>query len=58
MSSLEIAELTGKKHFHVLADIRTMLGQLATEKEMNCNLDSLKTSFKTTTYTDKRNRTR
>lgn len=28
MSSLEIAELTGKKHHNVLADIRTMLNEL------------------------------
>jgi len=28
MSSLEIAELTGKEHFNVLADIRTMLSEL------------------------------
>lgn len=28
MSSLEIAELTGKKHYNVLADIRVMLGEL------------------------------
>jgi phage regulator Rha-like protein len=28
MSSLEIAELTGKRHDHVMADIRSMLGEL------------------------------
>ena len=28
MSSLEIAELTGKRHDHVLADIRKMLTEL------------------------------
>ena len=28
MSSLEIAELTGKRHDHVMADIRKMLGDL------------------------------
>jgi phage regulator Rha-like protein len=28
MTSREIAELTGKEHKHVLADIRTMLQQL------------------------------
>lgn len=28
MSSLEIAERTGKKHFNVLNDIRQMLGEL------------------------------
>jgi len=28
MSSIEIAELTGKRHDHVIADIRTMLDEL------------------------------
>lgn len=31
MSSLEIAELTGKQHKHILADIRNMMEQLGVE---------------------------
>jgi len=33
MDSLEIAKLTGKKHFHVLRDIRDMFEQLEMAKE-------------------------
>jgi phage regulator Rha-like protein len=36
MSSLEIAEITGKKHLHVLRDIRNMLDAL----KINPNLDT------------------
>lgn len=31
MSSLEIAELTGKQHKNVLADVRSMLNELETD---------------------------
>ncbi len=44
MTSLEIAELTGKNHAHVMRDIRKMLEDL----EQNPNLDS---AYKSTTYT-------
>ena len=43
MSSLEIAELTGKLHKHVLRDVRNMLKDL----EDSPNLDS---GYKSSTY--------
>ena len=48
MSSLEIAELTGKRHSDVLRDIRN------TEKSLNAEL---RLGFKSTTYTDSTGRT-
>ncbi|MEL4417563.1 Rha family transcriptional regulator [Shewanella algae] len=35
MSSREIAELTGKTHFNVCADIRNMLEQLAVNSNLS-----------------------
>ena len=54
MMSTEIAELAGKKHFHVLRDIEVILEQLvgsdlsSDQVKHNPNLDY---SFKSTTYT-------
>lgn len=35
MTSLEIAELTGKQHAHVMRDIRTLMDELATNPELD-----------------------
>lgn len=36
MTSIEIAQLTGKEHFHIMRDIKKMM----TELETNPNLDA------------------
>lgn len=40
MSSLEVAELTGKRHDHVLADIRKMLSELQSPEKLGDYKDS------------------
>lgn len=52
MSSLEIAEITGKNHGHVLRDIRKMFAEL----EVNPNLDS--PQFVEAQYRDTQSKTR
>jgi phage regulator Rha-like protein len=44
MTSLEIAEVTGKQHSHVLRDIRNMVAELKSNPEMDC-LDFKGVSF-------------
>lgn len=47
ITSLEVAELTGKRHDNVLADIRNILSQMEENNRLN---------FQETSYTDSRNR--
>ena len=41
MTSLEIAELTGKEHYNVLADIRSILADLESDRLQTCKTRSL-----------------
>lgn len=55
MSSLEIAELTGKLHTHIMRDIRNMIEQLQKARLANPNLVWLANS---STYIDKQGKSR
>ena len=55
MTSRQIAEITGKNHFHVLRDIRNVIESLATETEDEM-YPSLDRCYKSTTYTDNQGR--
>ena len=51
MTSREISELTGKRHDHVLRDIRTMIEQLSTTPDLGWNCE-------TATYVDAKGESR
>lgn len=53
MSSLEISELTGKRHDNVLRDIRNLIRELQTDSERHSS--NLRSVFKSTTYKDGNN---
>ena len=51
MTSREIAELVGKKHAHVMRDIRAMFEQLRADPNLSCRYD-------VATYEDEQGKTR